>query len=166
MPVINVHPILVHFPIALLSLYALLEFLSFFPVLQKQSYWFYMKAMLVIIGAAATIPTILAGLLIRSKFEGVHAIVNLHEHFAYATACIFGAIALIYVIAWATKLNILPKNNIILRLDNFFLNEYLLALFALIGLIVITITGALGGIIAFGPGTDPFAGFVYSIFFK
>lgn len=36
---------------------------------------------------------------------------------------------------------------------------------ALIGLIAITMTGALGGAIVYGPNVDPVVKFVYSLFF-
>ena len=49
----NLHPIFVHFPIALFTLYALLE-CARFKKLQEQTYYFYLKAFLVITGGLAS----------------------------------------------------------------------------------------------------------------
>lgn len=43
----NIHPFLVHFPIALFCVYTILECVRF-QVVIKQPYWFYLKAGIVI----------------------------------------------------------------------------------------------------------------------
>ena len=49
----NIHPLLVHFPIALLTIYSLLELVPFKQI-YRQSYWFYTKAIILIIGSIST----------------------------------------------------------------------------------------------------------------
>jgi len=41
----------------------------------------------------------------------------------------------------------------------------LIPLLALLGLVLIIITGGLGAAIVYGPNVDPFVNFIYSIFF-
>lgn len=168
MPVINVHPILVHFPIALLSIYSILELVQLLPVWKnflRQPYWFYVKAVLVIVGSLSTIPTMLAGIIAKPLFEDAIQVVNVHETFAITTSIIFLFLGMLYVVIWMKKQ--IKKSSVafLLRLQKIIFLYHIEKILALIGLITITITGALGGIIAFGPGTDPLAHFVYILFF-
>lgn len=64
----NIHPLLVHFPIALLTVYSLLEAVPLKRI-QKLPYWFYVKAVLLITGTISILPTILAGLVIEDQFS-------------------------------------------------------------------------------------------------
>lgn len=155
---INIHPILVHFPIALLTIYSLLEFIRFKKVLELE-YWFYVKAVLVILGAGATIPSILAGKIIEGQFATQRPLVELHSLFAYATTAVFGILAAYYFFSWIGRIR--GQDWV----ESRFSRWYFLVPMSLIGLKLIMVTGALGGVIAFGPQTDPFAGFVYHLFF-
>src|SRR5665213_3563812 len=98
----NVHPLLVHFPIALLTIYALLEVASL-TRLGKLSYWFYLKATFLILGALSTIPAILAGEVIKSSYSSspdfAH-LVSVHSRFGIATAVVFSVLAAAYFVVW------------------------------------------------------------------
>jgi len=56
----NVHPIFVHFPIALLTIYALLELIQFKKVTSWNP-WFYIKASFVVFGAIGTYAALFTG---------------------------------------------------------------------------------------------------------
>ena len=152
----NLHPILVHFPIAFLSLYAVLEFIRFRKILALP-YWFYIKALLVIVGALSTIPTILAGIAIKSGFSGDPVsvrIISFHEPFAITTSIIFGILAVGYLIAW------------IKGKSNFILTPAVSVILSILGLVAITVTGALGASIVYGPNLDPAVHFIYNLFIQ
>lgn len=166
MPGFDIHPILVHFPIALLSVYALMEILRF-QFLTRQQYWFYVKATFAIIGSLMTIPTGIAGKLAEMQL-GKNNIVHVHSTFAEFSAAIFLSIGALYVIAWARQY-VQSKNQLFVtacRIQQFIFEKNIIILLALVGLVLITITGALGGLIVFGPSIDPMSQLLFNLFFK
>lgn len=167
MPGFDIHPILVHFPIAILSTYTILEFLRF-RFLTRLQYWFYIKALLAILGSLATLPTMLAGLLAKSLLTTPNRVVDLHEKFAISASTIFLFIGFLYFLAWI-KPQVKSKNNLlqfVFSVEHFIFEKNILIPVAFVGLILITITGALGGIIVFGPGIDPFSKILFNLLLK
>lgn len=146
----NVHPLLVHFPIALLTVYSLLEIVSI-KKLRALPYWFYVKAILLIAGTISILPTILAGLLIENQFESQEKLVDLHSKFGELSALVYGLLTVIYIYSWVKKTQI--KMPI------------LVGILSVLGLVLLLITGALGGTIVYGPNLDLFTSFIYRIFF-
>lgn len=178
----NLHPIFVHFPIALLSVYSLMELVRFKKVL-NQAYWFYTKALLVMIGGIGALASYFTGNFAKdairngdfySALNNYQQVVSLHEMFAKLSVAIFGIIAASYLISWVSKTNLgnILNNSVIssiwkifIKLSNFFIQTRIVILMALLGLIAITITGGLGGMIVYGPNADPFFGMIYTLFF-
>lgn len=174
----NLHPIFVHFPIALLSLYALCEFLRFEKIKQQPA-WFYIKAVLVICGTVGALVAISAGdtakeavmkNIIVPQVDNPRLIINLHETWAQATAIIFILLAAAYIVAWLNKFNIIDSlpgtmlKKIWLfgtQIQKLLIGTKFVILLALAGLIAITVTGALGGSIIYGPNADPIVKFIY-----
>ena len=152
----NVHPLLVHFPIALLTVYSFLEFVPIKKI-TNLSWWFYVKAAFLSLGVLLAIPTGFAGKIIEGQFREKHALVNLHSHFAIAASAVYALIALIYLLAFLSR----SKTQIKLPLP-----KIVIIILALVGLIIILITGALGGVIVYGANLDPFTAFVYHLFFR
>ncbi len=165
----NIHPIIVHFPIAFLTVYSILE-LSAFKRLRQKIYWFYIKATLVIFGAAGAAAALLTGDMAEDLVEGdrsMRQILHLHEAFAKATLLIFSLIALGYAILWiykelepffgAGRFSVLNALLLLpVKISRFFLESPIALLLALLGLACITVTGGLGGAMVHGPDADPF----------
>jgi uncharacterized membrane protein len=166
----NIHPILVHFPIALLTLYAVCELIPL-KALTRQTYWFYVKAVLVITGTLGGVAAYLAGEAIEDQFatDSLSSLVETHATFALTSILIFAVLALAYKVAWINQSSFGPRlqGNAIWRLTTRFsrliLKPALRLPLALLGVLAITITGALGGAIAFGPNIDPVATFFYHL---
>lgn len=167
----NLHPVFVHFPIALLTIYSLFEIFRL-NILTRQAWYFYLKAVLVIAGAVMAAPTILTGLYVGRKLEGdkfLGPIVEMHERFAFFTAGIFIVIALAYVLAWYAqeklKQGIVFESKLIKFAQALVKGKWTIAL-AVLGFISLTITGGIGGAMVFGPEAGPFFKPVFEFLIK
>lgn len=165
----NFHPLIVHFPIAFFVLYSVLELLGFLKFF-KNSYWFYLKAVLVTLGVLSAGFAIIAGQIIEEKFTNVKDLVELHSKINEMATFVFFIIAVYYIFEWLNRENIkiLPKalTDLGIKLKSFVLNTPLIYFLSFIGLCLIMVGGALGGAIAYGKDTDPFVNFIYSLFFR
>ncbi len=174
----NIHPILVHFPVALLAIYSLLELIRWNKI-TSQPYWFYVKAMFVCVGGLAALAALATG---DTAVEGVRNglftpavsnymdVIHLHETFADISIVVFGLIAASYLLTWIDRTNFVNRFKsleslwrFLAKIASIIQRPVLLVLLAVIGLIAITITGGLGGVIVFGPDADPFFKIVYQI---
>lgn len=153
---LNIHPLLVHFPIALLVVYSLLEWIPL-KRLKSQSCWFYIKATFLFFGVLSTIPTGLAGKIIEGQFRDQSALVDLHSKFAVTSSAVYALLAGLYFLSWLKR-----SNNQI----KFFLPTAVIIALSILGFFLILITGALGGVIVYGPNLDPFTAFIYHLFFQ
>lgn len=170
----DIHPIFVHFPIALMTIYAIAEIVSF-TKLKETAYWFYVKAVLVISG------TLFAFLSLNTGETAEHLanktlrpLIETHSKYANASTWIFGFLALVYVISWIGKTSMSQKLynsgyakiwNIKLKGAEWVLGSPIMLILSIVGLATITITGALGGAIVYGPEIDPIVSFIYHLFF-
>lgn len=160
---------LVHFPVALVTLYCLLELASLIPVVRKQSRTFPIKAFLLIIGFVSSIPTILSGQEAAeyALSEGNAALIAFHNKSAFAMTFVIGFLALLYWGMIASRSRPTSKiTKISTPITNFFARRGLYALLAAFALWLITVTGALGGAIVYWPEVDPAVSFIYHLFLK
>ena len=174
----NIHPILVHFPIALLTVYALLEVVSLnfvpFSKYARDAKGTLIKGFLAIVGALSTATALLTGdgaeqLMINDmKISGADTtalrhLIDTHSNYATLTTIVFAILALTYLSLWLSST--WKENAMFKKIDvffSYFRNQYVLSILAIIGLILVTITGALGGAIAYGPDIDPVVTFIYN----
>lgn len=171
---LNVHPIIVHFPVAFLTVYALLECVRFKRILQLP-YIFYVKAVIVITGTLGSYAAFLSGNNIKSLYRGdaqMFALVNRHSQFAVATIWFFSFLALAYALDWCGRAQLPVRLNgrsrILLekaiRIAHAMVESPFIVIIAIVGLMLVTITGGLGGTIVYGPDIDPVASVIYKIF--
>lgn len=172
----NIHPLMIHFPIGLLAIYSVLEFIRYKKVL-AQPYWFYVKAILIILGAISAQAAVVFGSMIEDMFISIpekNAIVPIHEIWAMTTTVIFTFIAICYLVTWIRsndggdffESNPLQKKiwDALSTTARLVAGTTVSLVFAVMGLVSITITGALGGAMVHGVGFDPFITFVYHLF--
>ncbi len=170
----NVHPLLVHFPVAMFTVFAFLEFL---PEKKIAKYIdinikYHIGLFLLVVGVAGASAALASGEAIEDSFRALNYIVEVHSAFATATTWIFGALLFAYIFKYIARLQFwtnLQKQfsflQFVQKLANVLFQRQVRLLLAIIGLISISITGALGGAIAYGPEIDPFVSFVYNLFF-
>lgn len=162
----NIHPVLVHFPIALLIVYAVLELISFKKLRDNL---FTTKTILVILGTISIFAAKQAGEVARLAYEDLKIlkIITLHESFANLSLIIFSLIFISYIVQLAQKAKpklFKSKTGKLFHLVSS--NPFILITLAVLGLIFVNLTGALGGMIVWGPQNDPFTTFIYQLFFK
>jgi len=163
---LNIHPVVVHFPIALLTLYALFE-LARFKKLTNQTWYRPVKLAFLFLGTlfaslAAKTGEIAAG-------EGTNTIVEMHERMANMSIWIFSILAVAYLVALFFEHPNMQKyvqrmgslGPLLRKLSGII--TMISPLLALAGLFTITATGALGGAMVYGPDVDPIVRFIYDL---
>ncbi len=166
----NIHPFVVHFPVALLTLYVFFEILPLSNWYPRVS-WEDIKAILVSFGGLGILAALVTGQLAERSLLARSAgnILYLHKLFAAASAAVFGIVALAYVIRWVFSKHADSLRRIKDRLffldafSSFILERWVVVSLALIGFAVLFITGALGEIIVYGPNNDVITQFVSSL---
>lgn len=169
----DIHPLIVHFPIAFLGCYVVLELVPFSRWYSRMP-WDSIKTFLVIFGTVGAMIALGTGSLAEENVGGsLRNVVEMHQSFATITTSIFGILAVTYLIQWlfrehATLLRFAPNSVALFgkAVSDFVLQRWLVVFLSLIGLIALGVTGALGGIIVYGPDLDPFTRFVYSLIFN
>lgn len=161
----TLHPIFVHFPIALLTLYACIEILSLFIKKWKNnSNLLFMKTILLIVWS------IWSSLASNSGEAAKHAIglrtllVERHELFAGLSTSIFWGLTLFYILKWVVSesgqhSSLLQKlswttKSLIAKIISFIESYYIIYLWACVGFFALTITWALWWAIVYGKDAD------------
>ncbi len=172
----NIHPLFVHFPIALLTIYCAMEMMRFKKI-ATQPYWFFVKAMFVIFGTVSGFAALFTGGLIEDQFKtaGARNLIEMHSLWATITMVIFSVIAACYLIEWVERSHVVERYaqeqwytiwKFLIRIKAIFFFTPVIILASVVGLVSITITGALGGALAYGADVDPIVHFVYGIFVR
>lgn len=163
MNAVDLHPVLVHFPVALLTVYAVVE-LARFRALTSRPSWFELKSALAVFGFLGSVAAFLAGTVRKAVLEGVGGVDRLiltHSTFALATVVVAGVIAAAHALRLLKGPLLKASTASALVRAPFAAADALLgpvpsALLALLVLGLVTVTGALGGAIVYGPDADPF----------
>jgi len=166
--VLNIHPIFVHFPIALLTIYSLLEFVWSRKLKQSDSF-FLIKASFLILGVLGAFAALQTGEIAEEGMtdSATRHLISVHSTWAAGATWIFGILALAYIILayarFADKIPQIAGLSLLVRTAKILVETPLIYLLAILGLIAITVTGALGGAIVYGSDIDPIVSYVYKI---
>ena len=137
----DIHPLVIHFPIAFLTIYTVFELVRFQRIIE-QPYWFYVKKTLIIIGWAGSIVAAVSGLNAAGWIIQGQRLFVMHEIFALTTIVLSTTSAIFYI-----------KNK----------QSKILILLAVLILISITITAGLGGAMVKGTHFDPFLAPIFKL---
>jgi|JI8StandDraft_1071087.scaffolds.fasta_scaffold55444_3 uncharacterized membrane protein len=168
----DLHPIFVHFPVALITLFALFEIL---PLEKKFGKTYFMsKFLFLCLGVLMSIPAYLTGGAAEEAIEHgpLHDVVELHGFFAGVTIVVAVALFVIYLVRLGTEYKETVSGRYIAK----YVPETVLAklkfvtakgvcvFLAIVLLLLVTATGALGGSLVYGPDVDPIAKMLYKVF--
>lgn len=170
----DIHPIAVHLPIAFLSVYSMLEI--FFVVFYRRKWLetIYLRFFVLAVGVVGAQFSLFTGEIASELKRGQisRSIVHTHEEFASFSTGLFFGILIAYVLVILIK-NLELNNKIKLFIENkikflsplykilnsigVFLtkNNFLFLLASVVGLVAVTVTGALGGALVYGRDADP-----------
>ncbi len=170
----NFHILFVHFPIALLFVYSLLECLAAKRE-RERPHWFFIRASFVIVGMlSAHLASALGGAIeenvIRLHPE-LRSLVEAHSGIATLVTLVYTVVGLSYLVAWWEKerperFSRANAHGAMLRLAKRWatrvLSPRIVVSLAVLGAIGIIVVVSLGTSIAHGAGTDPITASVVS----
>ncbi len=159
----NLHPLFVHFPIALLVVFS---FIKILPLAKKfpQVAWRQIERLLLVVGLAGASVALYTGEIAESLVQPNHQLVEMHSTFAdisVALYCILLAGELLAFII--SKYPSIQSATALSKLSNLLNNKIFGAIIALLALGAITVTGILGGVMVYGTSADPFAATILSV---
>lgn len=156
----NLHPIFVHFPIAFFLLYSLLRL---FPWPQKLPTvdWRLPRIVLLVVGLLGAWLANVTGEIASDLVRVDHALVEMHEGFAGASVNLYVVLLIIELIIfippqWLNNETGRRFQSLLVKTKQL-LSPWLFRLLALVGAILIAITGLLGGVMVYGTAADPLA---------
>lgn len=173
----NIHPLIVHFPIALLTIYSLLEVGAYcLPALRRQEWISPVKSFLLFVGVLAVFAGLVTGGIAEELLGGPEtSVLEMHSSFAGATAVLYFFIAAAYLVrifdtkGWGDR--IVGTHTFLIRIwggkkyiARHILDTWFLPVLALLAFASMTVTGALGAVLVYGPNIDPFVSFIYHVF--
>ena len=162
----NIHPIFVHFPIALLFIYSLIKIFPFKKWFPNVS-WKHIEILLLVVGVLGAFAADYTGSIAKHLLTPPpnRQLVQMHALFAEISSVIYGALLLgeilYFFTPWInTKLKLVQINSLLLFIQNILTSPLVSTVLAILGLVAISITGLLGGAIVYGISADPFAAIV------
>lgn len=163
----NLHPLFVHFPIALLFIYSFIKIIPFQKLINSSS-WKLTERVLLTFGVFGAFIALSTGETAEKLFKANPRLVEMHSTFASISTLVYSILLLgeILLVLSPYIENRLNPNNFFrkfLLIIKKVLNKNIISiLLAFIGLLAISTTGLLGGVIVYGTTSDPLANFVLS----
>lgn len=163
----NIHPLFVHFPIALLFVYSIIKILPFRKWFPKIA-WKDIEIILLVVGVAGALVSNLTGDVAEHLAHPNRQLVEKHSFFALTSSWIYGGLlvgeflVLVTPIVF-TKYHLSKIKQFFVFIQNILTNPIFSTILAILGLIAISTTGLLGGVIVYGVTADPIAPIVLKI---
>ena len=163
----NLHPLFVHFPIALLFVYAVIKILPTQKWLPSVS-WKQIERALLFFGVLGAFVALLTGEAAQQLFQPNRQLVEMHSTFATISTWVFGALFVGEILSMLhmyinAKMHTVGFKRLIFGLERLLTGRIFSVVLALVGLIAISVTGLLGGVMVYGLSTDPVAASVVKL---
>ncbi len=155
----NIHPLFVHFPIAFLLLYSLLKTLPFERLVPRFA-WREVQLVVLVFGVLGAIVASATGEISEHLIQPDRQIVEMHSLFAATSTWIYGLLLLGELLTrmnpWITrKFPSMGLPRLFRFLESTLTNRVLSVVFAIVGLLTISLIGLLGGVMVYGASADP-----------
>ena len=148
-----------HFPIAMLIVYSVIKILPLGRWFPKVA-WRDIERLLLVVGVGGAFLALATGETAEHLVRPNHDLVEMHSLFASISTWLSVALLLGELAAMVNKRR---SFAISVFIEKVFCNRIVSTLIAFIALIAISITGLLGGVLAYGLTADPVAPFVLNI---
>jgi uncharacterized membrane protein len=163
----NIHPIFVHFPIALLFIYSVIKIIPFQKWLPKIS-WIQIERVLLFVGVLGAFSALYTGDIAEHLTDPNRQIVELHSSLAYLSTFLYGLLFIGELLAifspiFVKKFNNFTVNKFIAFFEKILTDRIFGIVVSLFGLLAISLTGLLGGVLVYGTSADPIAGLVLKL---
>lgn len=163
----NLHPIFVHFPIALLFIYSVIKILplqKWFPTVA----WKHIEQVLLFFGVLGAFAALWTGETAEHLTRPNRNLVENHSLFATIATWTYSLLLIGEILSISMTWIVLKiKSEKILKvlayIKRILINTIISRVLAIIGLIAISIAGLLGGVMVYGTSSDPLAGIVLKI---
>jgi len=164
----NLHPLFVHFPIAFLFLYSIIKILplpKWFPLVS----WKHIERALLVFGVIGAFVAMYTGEIAEELVNPNNKLVEMHSFFATISTWVYTLLLVgeaLEVIIPRISIKITSfttLNKTLTFIKNTLTNQTLSTTLAFLGLVAISVTGLLGGVIVYGTSADPVAGIVLKI---
>jgi uncharacterized membrane protein len=157
----NIHPLVVHFPIALLVVYSVITLLPLRRWL-PQIAWKQITTTLLLIGVVSAFAASSTGEVAEHLVRPDRDLVEMHAFFAGASTWIYGLLLLGELLAlFGARVATYIGQPIVTRALRFaeriLQHRVINTMLVLLGLVAITLTGLLGGVMVYGTTADPLA---------
>lgn len=157
----NIHPLVVHFPIAFLLLYSLFKIFPFERWIPKIS-WRQVRFILLLAGVLGAVVASMTGEVAEHLVRPDRSIVEMHSLFAAVSTWIYAALLAGELLAFlnpyfAQKFSQVRLLKVSLLIERILTHRALSIFLSIVGVIAISLTGLLGGFMVYGASADPFA---------
>lgn len=168
----DAHPLVVHFPIALLTLYSALEVIRYFA---SGARWVHTRTVLVVVGALGAFMSLATGEVAEHLYgnRDLHAVLEMHALSANVTTWTYAVLAAAYLLLWLRETPLfafVPQAWVkpvasVMSVASTVAGPVLAPALAAVGFLGLLLTGALGAILVYGPHFDPVTSAVYRVLF-
>lgn len=163
----DTHPIFVHFPIALLALYSFIKIVPlkrWFPNIS----WKNIELFLLVFGVGGAFAGLYTGQIARELMRGGGQLLRTHSDFAQKSTFLYSLLLIGEILALlnpliTTKLKPSKTISLSVYIEKIITSPIVSNIIALLGLVAISITGLLGGVLVYGLSADPFAAIVMKL---
>ncbi|MCX6753094.1 MAG: hypothetical protein NTW62_01995 [Candidatus Nomurabacteria bacterium] len=167
----NIHPIFVHFPIALLFIYSIIKVLPVKKWLPDIA-WVQIERALLFFGVGGAFLSLGTGDMGEHLYRSKRQLIEIHSTFAGIATFLYGALLFGEIVSVLNNSyqNIISKiksekiKGLLIKLEDVLCHKNFSKILAILGFIAIFVTGILGGAIVYGTTADPIAGFILNIF--
>lgn len=160
----NIHPLVIHFPIALLLVYSVITLLPVKKWLPRVV-WDDVATVLLVCGFAGAFAALQTGELSAELTRPNRDLLEAHELFANMTSWMYGLIIVGKVLSFFETHSLFMKvpsslQKLISFISKILTHRIVVIILALLGILALSLTGLLGGVMVYGPTADPLAPFI------